>query len=171
LDEAQRDGAGDEIVAGGERGGGAVESQHRECTPLRGGAEGADRLLRGGHDGAGIGGKSVVGDRHDAGAGNAAMFHARHHLLADIAALGEIDAVKLVHVGLVEKRVAIAEIPAAAGHAQRVGGPRTPPPVPHAPRSRRLRREGGASPARPGRQAHRMHGRISSPRRPTAPSR
>ena len=47
------------------------------------------------------------------------MLHARHHLLADIAALGEIDAAELIHVGLVRKRVAIDEVDAAARHAER----------------------------------------------------
>ena len=47
------------------------------------------------------------------------MLHARHHFLADEAALGEIDAGELVHVGLVREGVAIAEIEAAARHAVR----------------------------------------------------
>ena len=45
------------------------------------------------------------------------MLHPRHHLLADIAALVEIDAVQAVHVGLVRERVAIHEIEPAARHA------------------------------------------------------
>ena len=47
------------------------------------------------------------------------MLHARDDFLADIAAFGEIDAAELVHVGLVRKGVAIAEIEAALRHAER----------------------------------------------------
>ena len=47
------------------------------------------------------------------------MLHARHHLLADVAALVEIDAVELVHVGLVREGVAVDEIEPAARHAER----------------------------------------------------
>ena len=45
------------------------------------------------------------------------MLHPRHHLLPDIAALVEIDAVQPVHVGLVRKRIAIHEVDAAARRA------------------------------------------------------
>ena len=47
------------------------------------------------------------------------MLHPRHHLLSDVAALVEIDAVQAVHVGFVRKRVAIHEIEAAARNAGR----------------------------------------------------
>ena len=47
------------------------------------------------------------------------MLHARHHFLADEAALVEIDAAELVHVGLVREGVAVDEIAAAARHAER----------------------------------------------------
>ena len=47
------------------------------------------------------------------------MLHARNHFLADIAALGEIDAAELVHVGLVREGVAVAEIDAAVRDAER----------------------------------------------------
>ena len=47
--------------------------------------------------------RTVEGDRHDAGARGAAMLHARHDLLADEAALVEIDAAELVHVGFVRE--------------------------------------------------------------------
>ena len=63
--------------------------------------------------------EAVEGDRHDAVARGAAMLDARDHLLADVAALVEIDAAELVHVGLVRKGVAIDEIEAAARHAER----------------------------------------------------
>ena len=61
----------------------------------------------------------VEHDPHGAGARGAAMLHPRHDLLADIAALVEIDAVQPVHVGLVRERVAIHEVEAAARHAER----------------------------------------------------
>ena len=47
------------------------------------------------------------------------MLDARHHFLPDIAALFEIDAAELVHVGFVREGVAIDEIHAAARHAER----------------------------------------------------
>ncbi len=47
------------------------------------------------------------------------MLHARDDLLADIAALVEIDAGKTVHVGLVRERIAVHEIEPAARHAER----------------------------------------------------
>ena len=68
---------------------------------------------------AGFGRRTVEGDRHDAGARGAAMLHARHDLLADVAALVEIDAAELVHVGLVREGVAVDEVDAAARHAER----------------------------------------------------
>ena len=49
----------------------------------------------------------------------AAVFDARDHLLADEAALVEVDAAELVHVGLVRKGIAIDEVEAAARHAER----------------------------------------------------
>ena len=74
----------------------------------------------------GSGDKSVEHDPHRSGARGAAMLHPRHHFLADIAALVEIDAVQAVHVGFVRKRVAIDEVEAAArnarGNAMRVIG-------------------------------------------------
>ena len=86
--------------------------------------------LAGHHRGAGFRRRAVEGDRHDAGARGAAMLDARHHFLADEAALVEIDAAELVHVGLVREGVAVDEIRAAARHAERdavrfvVGGAR-----------------------------------------------
>ncbi len=47
------------------------------------------------------------------------MLDARDHLLAHIAALGEVDAVQLVHVGFVREGVAIAEVEPAARDAER----------------------------------------------------
>ncbi len=47
------------------------------------------------------------------------MLHARNDFLADVAALVEIDAAELIHVGFVGKRVAVGEVAAAARHAKR----------------------------------------------------
>ena len=47
------------------------------------------------------------------------MLDARDNLLSDVAAFVEIDAVELVHVGLVRECVAIDEIETAARHAER----------------------------------------------------
>ena len=91
----------------------------RQPAALGGRAERADLLLAGHHRQAGGGRELVIGDRHDAAARAAAMLDARHHLLADIAALVEIDAGELVHVGFVREGVAIGEIHAAARHAER----------------------------------------------------
>ena len=63
-------------------------------------------------------GAAGAGD-DEAAAGGAAMLHARHHLLADVAALAEIDAGELVHVGVVGEGVAEGEVDAAFGDAER----------------------------------------------------
>ena len=47
------------------------------------------------------------------------MPHARDDLLADIAAFLEIDAVQQVEIGVMGKGVAVGEIDAALGHAER----------------------------------------------------
>src|ERR1019366_198347 len=47
------------------------------------------------------------------------MLDPRHDFLPDIAALVEIDAGELVHVGFVREGIAVAEIVAAARHAKR----------------------------------------------------
>ena len=65
------------------------------------------------------GAKPSKRDRHHARARGAAMLDARDHLLADEAALVEVDAAELVHVGLVRKGIAVNEIEAAARHAER----------------------------------------------------
>src|SRR5580658_2826484 len=101
LDDLQRDGAGGERLAGGERVLGPVEPQERKRAARGRRAERPDRPFGGGDGGAGFGWKAVIGDRHDTAARNAAMLHPRHHFLADKTSLGEIDAMKLVHVGLV----------------------------------------------------------------------
>ena len=49
----------------------------------------------------------------------AAMLHARDDLLADVAALAEVDAAELVHVGVVREGVAEGEVDAAFRHAER----------------------------------------------------
>ena len=84
----------------------------------RGRAHGADRLFGGEDRGARFRRKAVQEDAHRSRPRGAAMLHPRHHLLADVTALLEIDAVQAVHVGLVRKRVAIHEVEAAARHAR-----------------------------------------------------
>ena len=102
-----------------QRVGDAVEPQHRQpalpaCEPMM------PTCLSPAITGTpASGAKLFDGDRHDAGARRAAMLHARHHLLADVAALVEIDAAELVHVGLVREGVAVDEIEPAARHAER----------------------------------------------------
>src|SRR6476646_4307689 len=45
------------------------------------------------------------------------MLHSRNHLLSDVAALLENDAMQAVHVGFVGKRIAIDEVQPAARNA------------------------------------------------------
>src|SRR5438105_14373232 len=47
------------------------------------------------------------------------MLHPRYHLLSDITALLEIDAVQAMHIGRVRERIAIHEVQTAA---RRAGG-------------------------------------------------
>ena len=63
------------------------------------------------------GGEIVEHHLHGARARGAAMLHPRHHLLADIAALVEIDAVQAIHIGLVREGIAIHEVEPAARRA------------------------------------------------------
>src|SRR4029453_1602476 len=63
--------------------------------------------------------KAVEGHGHHAAARGAAVLDARDHLLSDEAALVEIDAAELVHVGLMWKCIAVDEIEAAARDAKR----------------------------------------------------
>ncbi len=46
------------------------------------------------------------------------MLHPRHHLLADVAALVEVDSMEPIHIGFVRKRVAIDKVEPAARNAQ-----------------------------------------------------
>jgi hypothetical protein len=46
------------------------------------------------------------------------MLHARHYLLADITAFGEIHAAELIHVTLVREGIAVFEVGAAARNAK-----------------------------------------------------
>ncbi len=113
-----------------------------------------------------------------AGARGAAVLHARDHLLADEAALVEVDAAELVHVGLVRERIAVDEVEAAARDAERdavrlvdrrldqvraeIGGGF----------ARKMRRQHAAQPQRRKPRVARSTGRIRSPRRrPKPPAR
>ena len=103
-----------------QRVGDAVEAQHRKPAACRRDEPVTPTVLVAGHHRhAGVGREAFGRDRHDAVARGAAMLHARHHLLADIAALVEIDAGELVHVGLVREGVAVDEVEPAARHAER----------------------------------------------------
>ena len=65
------------------------------------------------------GGKSARGaDPHHALPHHGLVLHARHHLLADEAALVEVDAVEQVEIGLVRKGVAERIVVAGLGHAE-----------------------------------------------------
>ena len=101
----------------------------------------------------GVPGAAGVGqhlDARDPLAGGPAMFHARDDLLADIAALFEIDAVEEVEVRVVRKRVAIDEIDAALRDAGAdAQAPRTALAVPVADRDR-LRARQNRAPAEAG---------------------
>ena len=86
---------------------------------MRSRAERADRFLTCAHRSAGLRCEALESYGDHAGSGDPAMLHARNHLLADEAALGKIDPAELVHVGLVRKRIAIAEIEPAARDCER----------------------------------------------------
>ena len=58
-------------------------------------------------------------DADDAFPRRTAMLHARHHLLADEAALLEVDAVQLIEHRLMREGVAESVVAAALGHAKR----------------------------------------------------
>ena len=111
--------AGGERLAGIERVRNAVDAHQRDALALRRRAHRADRLVAG-HDADASLRRELLEQHLDAaGARGAAMLHARDDLLADIAALVEIDAGEAVHVGLVRKRIAVHEIEPAARHAER----------------------------------------------------
>src|SRR5215475_9108481 len=106
--EARREGVGH-----------AIEAQHGEAAPARRRSHGADGALARRHRRPGLGRERLEGDRHYAVARGAAMLHARYDFLAHIAALLEVDAAELVHVGLVREGLAVNEIKAAAWDSKR----------------------------------------------------
>ena len=114
-----RDAAADQRLATRYRLRHPVEPQQRQRAAGRGGPHGADLAVAGRHRGAGRGRGAVIAHRHDAAARGAAVLDSRDDFLADIAALGEIDAAELVHVGFVREGVAVGEIEAAVRHAER----------------------------------------------------
>ncbi len=118
IGDADRKAAGGQRHAGIQRVGGAIDPDQREALAIGRRAHGADRLVAGEDRRCpASGGEAVEHDANGAGARGAAMLHPRHHFLADVTALVEIDAVQAVHVGLVRKRVAIHEVEPAARHA------------------------------------------------------
>src|SRR6187455_3448691 len=103
----------------GARIGNAIEAQHGKAAVSCVRARDANLSVAGHHRDAGVWRKVAGVNRYDAVSRGAAMLHARHHLLADVAALVEIHALKLIHVGLVREGVAIDEVNPAARHALR----------------------------------------------------
>ena len=101
----------------GNRIGDTVGPHQRQTFFVRCRSHRADHLVAGENGGADLRRGAIENDLHRAGARGAAVLHPRHHLLADIAALVEIDPVQAVHVGLVRERIAVHEVEAAAGNA------------------------------------------------------
>ena len=99
--------------------GGAVEADHDEALACNAAACFAQGLPARRYVDAHIGGKAAFIDSgDDARARRAAVLHARHHLLAHIAALVEIDPVKLVHERLVRESIPEQEVAPAFRHAE-----------------------------------------------------
>src|SRR6478735_6731740 len=96
-----------------------VESHEGETMPFGGRAKRTDLPVTRHDRQAGTRRKFVIDNRHDAAACAGTMLHAGYDLLTDIAALAEIDAVELIHVCFVRKRIAINEIEAAARNTER----------------------------------------------------
>src|SRR6202048_2418366 len=119
LDRLQLDAARSHSVSGRERLAKPIEAKHGEAAAVHSRAERADRFLTCAHRSAGLRCEALESYGDHAGSGDPAMLHARNHLLADEAALGKIDPTELVHVGLVRKRIAIAEIEPAARDCER----------------------------------------------------
>src|SRR5580700_7370547 len=112
----QRHGAGRKRLAFGERLVGAIKPNERDAAPAAGRAQGADLPSAGRNRRAGRRRRAVITHRYGARARSAAMLHAGDNFLADKATFLEIDAVKLIHVGLVRKSVTVSEIDAAMRH-------------------------------------------------------
>jgi hypothetical protein len=79
---------------------------------------GADRFAAGKNRFPRLRRPAVKNDPDHSRARGAAMLHPRHHLLTDITALVEIDAVQPIHIGFMRKCVAIDEVQPAARNAQ-----------------------------------------------------
>ena len=58
------------------------------------------------------------GDRRDPLAGGAAVMHPGHDLLADIAALGEIDSMQPIEIGVMRKGIVEGEVESAGRYAE-----------------------------------------------------
>ena len=117
VGEAEGKAAGGQRRSGWQRVGDTIGPDQRQTVLACGRTHGADRLVAGENRRARLRRRVVKNDAHGPGARGAAMLHPRHHLLSDVTALVEIDAVQAVHIGLVRKRVAIHEVEAAARHA------------------------------------------------------
>src|SRR5262249_56919133 len=99
-----------------------IEPDQRDAAATRGRAHRADLTLAGSDRGAALRGGRLIAERHRASARDAALLDPRHHLLADIAAFGEIDPAKSIHIGFVGKSVAIGEINSPAPPPERGSG-------------------------------------------------
>ena len=119
LDQPQRDAAGDQRRCARKGVLDAIEPQRRKPAADDARAHHADILLARHHRDAGLRRRPLEGDGNHARAGGAAVLDARDDLLADEAALGEIDALELIHVGLVREGIAVDEVGPAARHPER----------------------------------------------------
>jgi hypothetical protein len=118
LFEAEPGVAGHEGLAGAAGGRGAVEPDQRKAAAVVARQDAPQAAPAGGDRGFGGRRRAVEAHRHDAAARGAAVLHARHHLLADEAALGEADAVELVEIGLVGKHLARTDVALGVGDSQ-----------------------------------------------------
>jgi len=93
-----------------ERGAQAVEPDHADAFFAGRRPEAAERALAGDDLRARLGQRRLRVQRHDTPAGGAAMPHAAHHLLPDVAALLEGDAMQGIHAGVERKGIAEDEV-------------------------------------------------------------
>src|SRR5262249_52392699 len=119
LHSANSDPSGLKLFPGSKRILDPVEAHEREAVPFGRRTKGADLFVARHDRQTGNRRKFIIGDRHDAAARAGAMLDSRHNLLPDIAALVEIDAVELIHIGFMRKRIAIHKIKAAARNTER----------------------------------------------------
>src|SRR5579883_3438444 len=110
LAQGQRDAAGLERGALCKRFGNTIEPQQCERVTSRGRSDRAKRFAARDDRRAGGRRSAIGGDRHHAAARGPAMLHARDHFLADEAALLEVDAAELVHIGFMREGIVVGEV-------------------------------------------------------------